>query len=134
MNDNDLNKIVAVKVMGWKWWRFTKETGLYPPDATWMPSQGGVLVDGPSTECPEYLGAVQKYSTNIACAWKVKQRVIDPINPLKRPDGQNASVSFVNQFEQAHLWGASEEEAAKHICVMALRAVGVSEAEIQDVL
>jgi hypothetical protein len=116
-----LSELVATRVMGWK---------IHPRNTAHYMRVG----DDEVGYRPVAFVSDWKPDTNISAAWEVKQVATDPIKPIRRSDGANVAVAFVNQFESAHLWALSEREAAKYICVMALRAVGVSEAEIQEAM
>ena len=66
-----------------------------------------------------------RYSTDIAAAWQVVERITQP--PLTAEEAERAAnTRFGFWWDEANLWAYSAPEAALLICRAALKAAGVS--------
>ena len=64
---------------------------------------------------------VPDYSTDIATAWQVVEKITEP--PGNRASA-DANVVFATLFDNASMWAMKSSEAAAAICLAALKAVG----------
>lgn len=73
----ELDRIVAERVMGWRWRRsnVTGRRALYPADGPW-PEWMTESASGAEEECRDHWAAsLPPYSTDVAAAWMVVERV-----------------------------------------------------------
>jgi ABC-type glycerol-3-phosphate transport system substrate-binding protein len=97
------NALVAEKVMGVSVVTF--------PNGAHATTDDGVTISG----------IPKPYTTDMNAAWDVVERMASPeddafdYNPL----------CFTNWWDSTSLWGAKRNEAARMICIVALRACGV---------
>lgn len=67
------------------------------------------------------------YSTDIAAAWKIVEKITTPGDPVAYKQVQDlpAATRFYWLFDHADLWAMNSQEAATTICNLALRALGL---------
>lgn len=156
MSKRERDALVAEKAMGWRWMRYPapnnpelKLTGLFPPEApericvangydqVWEPSD----TDAPRFsnwyacvwwENGELQRGIPHYSTDIAAAWRVVERlqqrgltvVVRNGSTLGRHYG--GCVVRVLDFKEKQKWEAlSLDSAPEAICLAALKAHGI---------
>ena len=141
MSDRELDAAVAEKVMGWRW----VQAPQYDYDGP-LPEQGKVLVP-PDHDDKNYQwqpkGVIQPYafvggmrwSTDIAAAWEVVDRVLDlafscfggmtGVNLLYNPYESRWEASF--DWSDSTCVNGWHEKPARAICLAALAAVEAKE-------
>lgn len=132
----DLDRAVAEEVCGWVWVEMIEDGGdmwLLPRSSL---SRGSLVRDtmrlaGPdSRRATNWDFSVPKFSTDLAAAWTVVERITDVTSGLVHPTtGFPAGTHFAHWFDGARLWASSSEEAAEAICRAALAAAGHERAE-----
>lgn len=112
MSDN-IDTLIAIKIMGWKvhprntahWMRTTDDHVEYRPVAHTC---------GSDRFSP---------SRNLLDAWRVVERITTPC--VGYVDGLPWGTRFSRLFRDADLWACNRDEAAKDICLLAVRAAGI---------
>jgi len=96
---------------------------VYTGDRDWL--QPGTpyydAEDGRAWELP-------RYSSNIAAAWRVVERMAEmakTATEANAPAEFRAARAFINWWKAERLWILPAPEAARRICLAALRAMGV---------
>jgi len=123
-----LSVLVATKVMGWPTIHEDEPLRLYM-------QYGGYICN--DTAHLRIRGIETKYfrpDNDIADAWAVVEYITNPKANVRGPGGLPASTVFGYTFDKEHLWACDAKEAAMQICILALRAVGVPDAEIGEAL
>lgn len=144
-----LDAMVAERVMGWKWhlcdqlnpqgemvYHFRNDE---PPEHWKRPTVVATptLPEVRGVRLFVYLG-LRNYSTDIAAAWEVRQEI-------KRRDleitvsthgglGNKTDDTCIIRGGEEERWDGSANTAPLAICLAALRAVGVTEAEIEEAM
>jgi len=113
-----IDRLVAENVMGWELTYYT---------TTDEPKLEGIKADGKMDEVPNY-------STNIADAWQVVEKLIDKdydFSIYNHNKEFNVEINIVE--DDKHLWFYGEADSAPlAICLAALKAVGVEVEEMEN--
>jgi hypothetical protein len=115
---SDLDIAIAEKVMGWEWWKSsaTGRRGIFAPNAIprFTDEWFTVRADGTEELCMDWGYSLPAYSTEIAAAWLVMDKLIE-LNP----------TTFLEYSRELKLWNCNTrlaETAMKAICEAALLA------------
>ena len=143
----NLDMLVAERVMGWEWWNACGKSHICPPFVKDYPTFRHELhfrrgKDGDPEPIENYYSnygnlSIPRYSSNIAAAWEVVEKMrtngwfFSLADSIELPD-------FIARFTTCPPVGspipdhsAMNVSAPLAICLAALRAVGVSEQEIE---
>lgn len=138
----NLNALVAERVMGWTWWSARGKSHLCPQFVSGYQSfqNGGHFCPGKTFDAEPIENIYSTYSHlkipnfsgDIACAWLL----VDKLSASFRCDivcipRYFPSVRFTNGTKTGEAEGDSVPMA---ICLAALRAVGATDAEIEEAM
>lgn len=110
---DDIDNLIATKIMGWV---------VHPRNTVHWMSAGDNQINYKimgSTCCSDKFQPSRK----LADAWRVVEHITKP--GVGRVDGMPWATRFAHLFRDADLWACSAEEAAKDICLLAIRAAGI---------
>lgn len=110
---DELDSIIAVIIMGWN---------VHPRNtAHWMKATDSQIDYRPVAHtCGSDRWAPTR---NLLDAWRVVERITTPC--VGSVDGMPWATRFAHLFRDADLWACNREEAAKGICLLAIRASGI---------
>lgn len=129
----ELDVEIGVNVFGWVWRRYDPSQG----KGCWLEGPQGSATEGRSGcqhwdgRKPTYNDCLPHYSTDIAAAWEVVEKVCgdqyDYVFRLERLTGRRAPGRYWAHFnhQSGRNSGAYAEEAPEAICKAALKALGV---------
>jgi hypothetical protein len=146
----EMDALIAISLFDWRWMKYpapnmsdgTWLTGIFPPDKPgrwpvpnfynkiWVPSDDKANRfsnwDQSSwwdNDGKERNQGLPYYSTDIAAAWMVVEKITDPYNMTYEMMDKMVNTKFGYWWDQSRLWAMTAKEAAEAICRAALLAI-----------